>query len=74
MRASREAAARTHRWPEALDAVETDVVVDYTHAEAVKANVLAALERKVAVVVGSSGLTADDYAEIDHARARRRSA
>ncbi len=54
---------------EALDAVETDVVVDYTHAEAVKANVLAALERKVAVVVGSSGLTADDYAEID-SRAR----
>ncbi len=54
---------------EALDAVETDVVVDFTSAEAVKANVLAALERKVAVVVGSSGLTADDYAEIDR-RAR----
>ncbi len=50
---------------EALDAVETDVVVDYTNADAVKGNVLAALERKVAVVVGSSGLTADDYAEID---------
>ena len=50
---------------EALDAVETDVVVDFTSAEAVKANVLAALDRRVAVVVGSSGLTADDYAEID---------
>src|SRR5262245_37798873 len=50
---------------EALDAVETDVVVDYTHAEAVKGNVLAALDRGVSVVVGSSGLTADDYAEID---------
>ncbi len=50
---------------EALDAVAADVVVDFTHAEAVKANVLAALDRKVAVVVGSSGLTADDYAEID---------
>lgn len=54
---------------DALDAVETDVVVDYTSAEAVKANVLAALDRTVAVVVGSSGLTAEDYAEIDE-RAR----
>jgi 4-hydroxy-tetrahydrodipicolinate reductase len=54
---------------EAIEAVSPDVVVDYTHAEAVKANVLAALERSVAVVVGSSGLTADDYAEID-SRAR----
>jgi len=50
---------------EALDACEADVLVDFTHAETVKANVLAALERRVAVVVGSSGLTADDYAEID---------
>ena len=50
---------------EALDAVEADVLVDYTHAAAVKANVLAALDRRVGVVVGSSGLSADDYAEID---------
>ena len=50
---------------EALDAVPADVLVDYTHAAVVKANVLAALERRVAVVVGSSGLTADDYAEVD---------
>lgn len=49
----------------ALDAVEADVLVDYTHAAAVKANVHAALERGVGVVVGSSGLTGDDYAEID---------
>jgi 4-hydroxy-tetrahydrodipicolinate reductase len=54
---------------EALDAAATDVLVDYTDASAVKNNVLAALERKVSVVVGSSGLTADDYAEID-SRAR----
>jgi 4-hydroxy-tetrahydrodipicolinate reductase len=54
---------------EALDAVPADVVVDYTSAEAVRGNVLAALERGVGAVVGSSGLTADDYAEID-ARAR----
>jgi 4-hydroxy-tetrahydrodipicolinate reductase len=49
----------------ALDAVEADVLVDYTHADAVKANVHAALERGVSVVIGSSGLSADDYAEID---------
>src|SRR5690242_19797845 len=50
---------------EALDAVPADVLVDYTHAEAVKANVLAAIERGAGVVVGSSGLSAADYAEID---------
>jgi 4-hydroxy-tetrahydrodipicolinate reductase len=49
-----------------------DVLVDYTSAAAVKANVLAAIEAGVAVVVGSSGLTADDFAEID-AAARERS-
>jgi 4-hydroxy-tetrahydrodipicolinate reductase len=57
--------------PEALDGVRADVVVDYTHASAVKANVLAAVERGVGVVVGSSGLTGDDYAELDE-RARER--
>jgi 4-hydroxy-tetrahydrodipicolinate reductase len=56
---------------EALDAVATDVLVDYTHAAAVKDNVLAAVERGVHVVVGSSGLTATDYDELDTlARAR----
>lgn len=50
---------------EALDEVPADVLVDYTHAAAVKENVLAALEREVAVVVGSSGLGGDDYDEID---------
>ena len=56
---------------EALDAVSADVLVDFTHAVAVRANVLAALERGVHVVVGSSGLSAADYNEID-ARARER--
>jgi 4-hydroxy-tetrahydrodipicolinate reductase len=56
---------------EALDAVPADVLVDYTSAAAVKGNVLAALERGVAVVIGSSGLSAADYAELD-ARARER--
>ena len=56
---------------EALDAVEADVVVDYTHAAVVKANVLEAVERGVGAVVGSSGLSAEDYAEIE-ARALER--
>ena len=55
---------------EALDGVPADVLVDYTDAAAVKGHVLAALDRGVAVVVGSSGLSAADYAEID-ARARQ---
>jgi 4-hydroxy-tetrahydrodipicolinate reductase len=55
--------------PDALDAMAADVLVDYTSASAVKRNVLDALDRAVAVVIGSSGLTADDYDEID-ARAR----
>jgi 4-hydroxy-tetrahydrodipicolinate reductase len=50
---------------EALDAVEADVLVDYTHASVVKDNVLAALERGVGVVVGSSGLSGADYEELD---------
>jgi 4-hydroxy-tetrahydrodipicolinate reductase len=50
---------------EALEAVAADVLVDYTSAEAVGPNVLAAVERSVGVVVGSSGLTAADYDEID---------
>jgi 4-hydroxy-tetrahydrodipicolinate reductase len=55
---------------EALEGV--DVLVDYTSATAVKANALAAIEAGVAVVIGTSGLTADDFAEID-AAARERS-
>jgi 4-hydroxy-tetrahydrodipicolinate reductase len=57
---------------EALDATAVDVLVDYTHADAVKGNVLAAVERGVGAVVGSSGLAAADYGEIDAlARARQ---
>jgi 4-hydroxy-tetrahydrodipicolinate reductase len=50
---------------EALDAVTVDVLVDFTHAAVVRGNVLAALERRVKVVVGSSGLSTADYEEID---------
>ena len=56
---------------EALEAAPADVLVDYTHAEAVKENVLAAVDRGVNVVVGSSGLSASDYDEIDAAARTR---
>jgi len=50
---------------EALQSAEVDVLVDYTSATAVKQNVLTAVRAGVHVVVGSSGLTGDDYAELD---------
>ena len=56
---------------EALDEVAVDVLVDYTHAEAVRSNVHAALDRGVAVVVGSSGLSASEFTEIE-SRAREK--
>jgi 4-hydroxy-tetrahydrodipicolinate reductase len=56
---------------EALESVEADVLVDYTHALVVKENVLEAVGRGVNVVVGSSGLSADDFAEIDGAARER---
>jgi 4-hydroxy-tetrahydrodipicolinate reductase len=55
---------------EALEGV--DVLIDFTSVEAVKDNALAAIEAGVAVVIGTSGLTADDFADID-AAARDRS-
>lgn len=42
-----------------------DVFVEYTKPDQAKANVFAALDRGAHVVVGTSGLTDDDYAEID---------
>jgi len=50
---------------------ETDVLVDYTKADAVKANVLTAIERSVHVVIGSSGLTVADFASINEAAKAR---
>jgi 4-hydroxy-tetrahydrodipicolinate reductase len=50
---------------EALGAEEADVLVDYTSASAVRQNVWAGVEAGVDVVVGSSGLTADDYEDLD---------
>src|SRR5256886_3398413 len=57
---------------EALAAAPADVLVDFTSAAAVRGNARAAIEAGVHVVIGTSGLTADDYAEIDRlARDRR---
>lgn len=43
----------------------SDVLVDYTNADVVKTNVLTAIGRGVHVVIGSSGLTDDDFEEIN---------
>jgi 4-hydroxy-tetrahydrodipicolinate reductase len=53
------------RVAEALAGV--DVLVDYTSHDAVRGNTLAALEHGASVVIGSSGLGADDFADIDAA-------
>jgi 4-hydroxy-tetrahydrodipicolinate reductase len=54
-------------------AAEPDVLIDYTKPDSVKARTLAALDHGLRVVIGTSGLTADDYQEIDaHARQRDR--
>jgi 4-hydroxy-tetrahydrodipicolinate reductase len=50
---------------DALDGV--DVLIDYTSHDAVKGHALTAIGRGVAVVIGTSGLTAGDYEEIDAA-------
>lgn len=50
---------------EALEGV--DVLVEFTSHESAKQLALAAIERGVAVVIGSSGLTAADFGEIDAA-------
>jgi 4-hydroxy-tetrahydrodipicolinate reductase len=54
---------------EALDGAA--VLIDFTSVEAAKANALTAIGAGVAVVIGTSGLTADDFAEIDAAARER---
>jgi 4-hydroxy-tetrahydrodipicolinate reductase len=51
------------------EALETpaDVLVDYTKADVVKANVMTAISKGVHVVIGSSGLTDEDFVEINRA-------
>jgi 4-hydroxy-tetrahydrodipicolinate reductase len=50
--------------------VPSDVVVDYSKPNVVKGHVLAAIEVGRSVVIGTSGLTAADYADIDRAARR----
>ncbi|HWH67904.1 MAG TPA: 4-hydroxy-tetrahydrodipicolinate reductase [Candidatus Sulfotelmatobacter sp.] len=45
--------------------VPCDVLVEYTSPESAKGHVLAALQKGVHVVVGTSGLSDDDYHEIE---------
>ena len=53
-------------------AVPTDVLIDYTTPDVVKEHILAALDKGARVVVGTSGLTASDYSEIEQrAKARK---
>src|SRR6185437_7651981 len=42
-----------------------EVFVEYTRPDSARANILAALEHGAHVVVGTSGLSDDDYAQID---------
>lgn len=50
---------------EALTLVPVDVLIDYTSALSIKEHVLQALEKNVNVVIGSSGLSAEDFEEIN---------
>jgi 4-hydroxy-tetrahydrodipicolinate reductase len=49
-----------------------DVFVEYTSPDIAKSNILAALDHGAHVVVGTSGLTQDDYTEIDAVACDRR--
>lgn len=51
--------------PAALHDCKPDVLVDFTSATSVRRNGWAAANAGVDVVIGSSGLTADDYVELD---------
>jgi len=48
-----------------------DVFVEYTKPDAAKAHILLAIEKNTHVVVGTSGLTEDDYSEVDHAARKK---
>jgi 4-hydroxy-tetrahydrodipicolinate reductase len=55
---------------EALKA-PTDVFIDYSHPTAVKEHVLTALRHGVPAVIGTSGLTSQDFQEIEEAAKAR---
>src|SRR3954454_4318234 len=48
-----------------LSQSQADVFVEYTKPDVAKRNVLTALQQGAHVVIGASGLTAEDLAEID---------
>ena len=50
---------------DALSAADFDVLIDYTRPELVKAHIEAAIAAGVHAVVGTSGLTAEDYRDLD---------
>jgi 4-hydroxy-tetrahydrodipicolinate reductase len=56
---------------EGVLALQPDVLIDYTKPDSVKTRTLAALDHGLRVVIGTSGLTAEDYRGID-ALARER--
>ncbi len=49
----------------ALNETDFDVLVDYTRPEIGKKNILTSLKKGKSVVVGTSGLTDEDYSEIE---------
>ncbi len=53
-------------------AVGADLWVDYTRADAVRTNVLRSIEHGLSVVIGTSGLSENDYVEIDRLAQRQR--
>jgi 4-hydroxy-tetrahydrodipicolinate reductase len=57
---------------EALEKHACDVLFDYTQPEAAKANCLAGLQHGAHVVIGTSGLTDDDYADLAKVAERNR--
>ncbi len=46
---------------------ETDVLIDYSHPTVVKGHVLTALRHRVPAVIGTSGLSASDFQDIQQA-------
>lgn len=49
----------------ALDEIDFDVLVEYTKPNIAKKNILSALKKGKKVVIGTSGLTEEDYLEIE---------
>ena len=64
-------AGRIHASVAEALATPCDVFVEYTKPDSAKSNILTALERSAHVVVGTSGLTDGDFAEIDVAARKR---